>query len=979
MFPYAVRLSRRAVAARRRILASLLTASILVATLPFERFVSLPFVPTAHAAAFTPGNLVIYRVGTGAAALTSAATPVFLDEYATSGGSAVQSIALPATATVSGNRALTSSGTATSEGLLTRSTDGQYLVMAGYNATTGTASITGSASGTINRVIGRVDGTGAVDTTTALTDAISGGNPRGATSTNGTDLWISGTSVGGGIRYATFGATSSTALSAAPTNLRATNIFDGQLYVSSQTSTFRLSTVGTGTPTTTGQTITNLPGYPTATTSPYGFFFADLNAGVPGVDTVYVADDNSTGSGGLQKYSLVGGTWTANGSISSTAGLRGLTGVVSGSTVTLYATSPGNLFTLTDTTGYNTSITGTLTSIATAPANTAFRGVAFAPAAAESAPTVSSTTPANNATNVALNSDITINFSEDVTVSSNSFTINCGTSSTHTFALTGSGAAYTLNPDADFVNSETCTVTVVATEVADVDTSDPPDQMVENYVFSFTTVPAIDPAPTVASTTPTNGATGVALNSNISVTFSEPVAVTANAFTISCASSGSHTATVSTSDQTTFTLDPSPDFTGNELCTVTVVASEVTDADTNDPDDVMAADYVFTFTTAVPNVCGSTFTPIYTIQGSTATSSFHNSTVTTEGIVTGDFQGSTGLSGFYMQDPTGDANTDTSDGIFVASDTAVNVGDRVRVTGTVADSSATPSFNQTVITSVTLLSVCSTGNTLPAPVIISDLPTARTTGLGLERYEGMRVTFSQALIVTDNTDLGRFGELTVSSNSRLYIPTNSVDPNDNPASGTSTSGSSNVAAVTAQQTANNNNRVIIDDGSNLTNNSTPGLTPIPYLPACPNPSDPGTQCPTIRAGDTLDSNATGVLGFGFSNYRLQPTSTLTFTTTNPRPAAPASVGTTNLRVASFNVENYFLVFNGTSGDRGANSAAELTRQRDKLVAALVGLNADVIGLIELQKANGNAAAADLAAALSTQGIGTYAPFQTSRP
>ncbi len=375
---------------------------------------------------------------------------------------------------------------------------------------------------------------------------------------------------------------------------------------------------------------------------------------------------------------------------------------------------------------------------------------------------------------------------------------------------------------------------------------------------------------------------------------------------------------------------------------------------------------------AATGVCGDPFTPIYTIQGSAASSPLASTTVTTEGIVTGDFQGSTGLGGFYMQDPTGDANTDTSDGIFVVSNTAVSAGDRVRVTGTVADSSATPSFNQTVISPVTVLSVCSTGNPLPASVIISDLPTARTTGLGLERFEGMRVTFGQALVVTDNNDLGRFGELTVSSGSRLYIPTNSIDPNDNPASGASTSGNSNVAAVTAQRTANNNNRIIVDDGSSLTNNSTPGLTPIPYLPACPNPSDPSTQCGTIRAGDTLDSNATGIIGFGFSNYRLQPTSTLTFTSTNPRPAAPASVGTTNLRVVSFNVENYFLTFSGTSGDRGANSAAELVRQRDKLVAALVALNADVIGLVELQKANGNEAAADLAAALSTQGIGTYA-------
>src|SRR5947207_15983523 len=68
-------------------------------------------------AAFRPGDLVIYRVGTGAAALTSASTPVFLDEYTTS-GSLVQSIALP-TSSGSGStpNPLTSSGTATSEGL----------------------------------------------------------------------------------------------------------------------------------------------------------------------------------------------------------------------------------------------------------------------------------------------------------------------------------------------------------------------------------------------------------------------------------------------------------------------------------------------------------------------------------------------------------------------------------------------------------------------------------------------------------------------------------------------------------------------------------------------------------------------------------------------------------------------------------------------------------------------------------------------
>lgn len=174
----------------------------------------------ATGAPFNAGNLVIYRVGTGTGALASSATAVFLDEYTTAGGSPVQSIAMP-TAAGGGNHILTASGTATSEGLLTRSADGQYVVLAGYDAAPGTASITTSTSATVNRVVGRVDAAGNVNTTTALTDAISGGNPRGAASTNGNDLWISGTSSGGGVRYAALGATTSTALNASTvTNLR---------------------------------------------------------------------------------------------------------------------------------------------------------------------------------------------------------------------------------------------------------------------------------------------------------------------------------------------------------------------------------------------------------------------------------------------------------------------------------------------------------------------------------------------------------------------------------------------------------------------------------------------------------------------------------------------------------------------------------------------------------------------------------------
>jgi hypothetical protein len=338
------------------------------------------WIPGAHASSpFTIGNLVVYRVGDGGAALGSAATAVFLDEY-TPAGALVQSIALP-TAVNGANKRLTGSGTATSEGALTRSVDGRYLILAGYDAALATTGITSSTASLVNRVIARVDATGAVDTTTALTDAISGGNPRGAASTNGTDLWISGTSSGGGIRYATFGSSTSTALNTTPvTNLRQVNVFGGQLYVSSGSGAFRVAAVGAGSPTTAGQIIANLPGYPTSTTSPYGFFFADLDPTVPGFDTLYVADDNASGgTGGIQKYSLVSGSWVANGSIASTGGLRGITGSVSGNTVTLYVAGNSTLSRVTDATGYNATISGSLTTLASALTNTAFRGVAFAP------------------------------------------------------------------------------------------------------------------------------------------------------------------------------------------------------------------------------------------------------------------------------------------------------------------------------------------------------------------------------------------------------------------------------------------------------------------------------------------------------------------------------------------------------------------------------------------------------------------------
>jgi DNA/RNA endonuclease G (NUC1) len=350
------------------------------------------FARRVQAAGFTAGNIVVYRVGDGVAALGSAATAVFLDEY-TPAGVLVQSIPMPTTL-VGSNRRLTASGTATAEGLLTRSVDGQSLLLTGYDAVLATASISSSSSGTINRVIGRVNTGGVVDTTTALSDGSTGSNPRSATSTDGVNLWFTGGA--GGPRFTTLGSTTSTQISTTTTNLRQTNIFGGQLYVSSASGATRLATVGAGTPTTAGQTITNIPGFP-ATLSPYGFFFADMDPGVAGVDTVYVADDSTIANGGgIQKYSLVGGTWIAKGTISSGSGLRGITGVVSGTSVTLYLSGSGGIFGLTDASGYNANITGTLTTIATVGSNRAFRGIALAPSSGSTNPSgVGAATPAS--------------------------------------------------------------------------------------------------------------------------------------------------------------------------------------------------------------------------------------------------------------------------------------------------------------------------------------------------------------------------------------------------------------------------------------------------------------------------------------------------------------------------------------------------------------------------------------------------------
>ena len=333
---------------------------------------SLALAATAAAQApITPGNLVLSRVGDGTAALTSAANARFLDEY-TPAGVFVQTIALP-TAVNGANRRLTDSGTATSNGFLTQSADGRFLIATGYDAAPGSASVTGSASATVNRVIARIGLDGAVDTTTALTDAYTGNNFRSACSFDGGQFWTSGTGTSPtpGVRHvAALGAATSTQVSTSVTNIRCVDIANGQLYCSTSSGAFQgVSTVGSGLPTTSGQTISLLPGFPTATgPSSYDFYFADTS-------TVYVADDRVTAAGGIQKWTLAGGVWTLAYTLSpgSGVGCRGLSGVADNGVVTLYATTTAALTQVVRVVDGGAG--SAFTTVVTAAANTAIRDV----------------------------------------------------------------------------------------------------------------------------------------------------------------------------------------------------------------------------------------------------------------------------------------------------------------------------------------------------------------------------------------------------------------------------------------------------------------------------------------------------------------------------------------------------------------------------------------------------------------------------
>nr|WP_269808548.1 ExeM/NucH family extracellular endonuclease [Enterovibrio nigricans] len=366
---------------------------------------------------------------------------------------------------------------------------------------------------------------------------------------------------------------------------------------------------------------------------------------------------------------------------------------------------------------------------------------------------------------------------------------------------------------------------------------------------------------------------------------------------------------------------------------------------------------------------GETLTPTYAIQGSGDRSPLvpdgsveAEGTYFVEGVVTAV---TTSLyKGFWLQDAAGDGDEATSDGLFIFTGSApedIEPGMQVCVAGTVKEF-----FNLTELdASDRKWEVIDTVDTLPATDI--EVGENETLDDALERYEGMKVrlTRESELVVTRNFgfDFDAFRNNMVLSHeapnvkpTQLYI-----------------AGSDESAALAA---ANDSNQLFIE-----TDVKAPDGV-VPYFPGL------DAEQGYIRIGDTV-TNLEGVIGYSFSDYRLVVSNELIasdFVRSSDRTAAPEVFADANLTVASFNVLNYFTSASAIGGDlnitcddqadadasrgcnRGTKDAAEFALQQAKIVNALTAMDADIVGLMEIEN-NGfgeNGALANLVTELNTQ-------------
>ncbi len=322
-------------------------------------------------------------------------------------------------------------------------------------------------------------------------------------------------------------------------------------------------------------------------------------------------------------------------------------------------------------------------------------------------------------------------------------------------------------------------------------------------------------------------------------------------------------------------------------------------------------------------------TLISQVQGDGPASPLVGQLVEIEGIVVGDFQGeeSVGLGGFFVQEEQSDWDQDpaTSEGVFVfEGDTPpgeVAVGDLVRVTGVVVEFFALTQLKLDVDPRAAVV-VLAGGQDLP-PASPLTLPVSELAAL--EELEGMRVSQAQDLVISSVFDLDRFGQITVSAGERIENFTECNEPS--------------VAGFAAYQQELKLRTLIVNDGRSVRNPA-----PIELPTGETYDEDLG-----FRAGRSF-SSLEGVLSYAFGDYVLEPTADAVLSDEGLRPTEVPAVGG-DIKVASMNVLNYFNGDGrgaGFEGSRGATNQAEFERQQTKIVAAIIELDADAIGLIEIE-------------------------------
>ncbi|MGY5706774.1 ExeM/NucH family extracellular endonuclease [Vibrio antiquarius] len=342
------------------------------------------------------------------------------------------------------------------------------------------------------------------------------------------------------------------------------------------------------------------------------------------------------------------------------------------------------------------------------------------------------------------------------------------------------------------------------------------------------------------------------------------------------------------------------------------------------------------------------FTTIQEIQGEGASSPFIDGYpyITTEDhFVTGVVSAvTTGLTkGFYLQALENDGNDKTSEGLFIhtdVADTELKAGDVVCVKGKVQEY-----YSNTQLSS-DANSYVKTGTSnasLVTPLTIKEGETLRD---ALERHEGMQVELSSAseLFVTRNFSYdydSRRNNMMLSHEAPLFKPTQLH------------AAESDAAVALAKENAAN--RIYLESDSKAPNGQ------IPYFPTFAQDLDQnGSSEQHIRLGSRVEG-LQGVVNYSYNEYRLIATNEVdssNFVTSGDdfdvaRKAAPA-IADSDLRVASFNVLNYFTSVadsghdNPTGQNRGATNLDEFLIQQAKIVSAMNKMDADIIGLMEVE-------------------------------